>query len=64
MTTSATLCRALLACQRAWLTYRDAQCLIEGYAARGGSMEPMLLSGCIARLTMARTQALRDLIEN
>jgi uncharacterized protein YecT (DUF1311 family) len=55
---------ALLESQRAWLRYRDAHCLIEGYAARGGSMEPMLVSGCRRSLTEARTQALRDLLEN
>ncbi len=55
---------ALLESQRAWLRYRDAQCLIEGYAARGGSMEPMLVSGCQRALTVARTQALRDLMGN
>lgn len=49
--------------QRGWLRYRDGQCTLEGYAARGGSMEPMLLSGCKARLTRQRTQELRELIE-
>jgi uncharacterized protein YecT (DUF1311 family) len=41
--------------QRAWLTFRDAQCTYEGYGeARGGSMEPMVYSGCLARLTRER----------
>ena len=41
--------------QRAWLTFRDAQCTYEGYGeARGGSMEPMVYSGCRARLTRER----------
>jgi len=48
--------------QRGWLRYRDGQCTLEGYAARGGSMEPMLVSGCKARFTHQRTQELRDLI--
>ncbi len=40
--------------QRAWVTYRDAHCRGEGYAARGGSMEPMLFQECRAQLTRAR----------
>jgi uncharacterized protein YecT (DUF1311 family) len=54
---------ALLAAQRAWLTYRDQHCLNEGFAARGGSMGPMLHSGCMARLTKARTAELQALVE-
>ena len=46
--------------QRAWLLFRDAQCTVEGYEeARGGSMEPMVYSGCRARLTRERTAQLR-----
>jgi len=53
----------LLAAQRAWLTYRDQQCLVESFAARGGSMAPMLHSGCMERLTEARTAELKALVE-
>lgn len=53
----------LLAAQRAWLAYRDAHCDSEGYAARGGSAEPMIVSGCRAALTRERTALLRDLIQ-
>jgi uncharacterized protein YecT (DUF1311 family) len=45
--------------QRAWITFRDAHCTFEGYEARGGSMEPMLVSSCMARLTEDRTRQLR-----
>ena len=40
--------------QRAWVTYRDAHCRGEGYAERGGSMEPMIVADCLARLTRER----------
>lgn len=53
----------LLAAQRAWLDYRDNHCRSEGYFARGGSMEPMLVSGCRAQLTRARTAQLAELVE-
>ncbi len=45
--------------QRAWLAFRDAHCRLEGYEARGGSLEPMLYEGCRAALTRARTAQLR-----
>ncbi|RIV84785.1 DUF1311 domain-containing protein [Aurantiacibacter xanthus] len=53
----------LLAAQRAWLTYRDKHCASAGYRYRGGSMEPMIVSGCKTRLTEQRTRELADLIE-
>ena len=53
----------LLASQRAWLAYRDSHCASEGYLARGGSMEPMLVSYCLAELTTERTEQLRQLAE-
>lgn len=53
----------LLAAQRAWLTYRDQHCASEGYSMRGGSAEPMVISGCMAQLTDARTKQLKELIE-
>ncbi|MEO5706459.1 MAG: lysozyme inhibitor LprI family protein [Alteraurantiacibacter sp.] len=51
----------LLAGQRAWLAYRDAQCDSEGFEARGGSMEPMLVALCRTALTRQRTRQLQDL---
>ena len=53
----------LLAAQRAWLTYRDQHCASEGYLFRGGSMEPLLVGTCKAKLTRNRTQQLQFLIE-
>ena len=53
----------LLAAQRAWLTYRDQHCASEGYTMRGGSAEPMVISGCQTQLTEARTKQLQDLLE-
>ena len=53
----------LLAAQRAWLTYRDKHCAGEGYTRRGGSAEPMMISGCQTQLTDARTKQLKELIE-
>ncbi|MEL6608641.1 MAG: lysozyme inhibitor LprI family protein [Pseudomonadota bacterium] len=45
--------------QRAWITYRDAACLVESDLARGGSLQPMLYAGCREDLTLQRTESLR-----
>lgn len=55
--------KALKKAQRAWIDYRDGHCDGVGYEAVGGSMQPMLISGCQARLTEQRTKELRELIE-
>ena len=54
---------ALLTAQRAWIDYRDGQCEGEGFYARGGSLEPLLVATCKARMTRERTEELRTLIE-
>jgi len=51
----------LLDSQRAWLKFRDAQCAIEGAETEGGSMQPMQIASCKARLTNERTVQLRNL---
>ena len=53
----------LVAAQRAWLTFRDQTCLLESFEARGGSMQPMLDSGCKAQLTRERTKQLKSMVE-
>jgi uncharacterized protein YecT (DUF1311 family) len=55
---------ALIKAQRAWLSYRDAQCASVGFQARGGSMEPMRVSSCEADLTRKRTAELKALVNN
>jgi uncharacterized protein YecT (DUF1311 family) len=55
--------KALLAAQRGWIAYRDGQCELAGWEAHGGSMEPMLVSGCLAEMTRKRTTDLREFIE-
>ncbi len=55
---------ALRDAQRAWITFRDKACEVEGYAMRGGSAEPLLVNGCLAGLTRERTAQLLALVEN
>lgn len=46
---------SLKAGQKAWITFRDSTCMAEGYVMHGGSAEPLLVYGCMARLTEQRT---------
>lgn len=55
--------KTLLKGQRAWIDYRDGQCEAEGFAVRGGTMEPMMVASCKARLTELRTKELKALAE-
>ncbi len=53
---------ALRTAQRAWISYRDANCTAAGFKMRGGSAEPLLVYGCLRQLTEARTEELQDLV--
>ncbi|WP_027663865.1 lysozyme inhibitor LprI family protein [Rhizobium leguminosarum] len=53
--------QALVKAQRAWIDYRDAECDAFGFQARGGTMEPMLVAGCLANITDKRTKELKEL---
>jgi uncharacterized protein YecT (DUF1311 family) len=55
--------KALLKAQRAWIDYRDGQCEAEGFAARGGTMEPMLVMSCKAEVSKVRADELKQLAE-
>lgn len=54
---------AFLKAQRAWLAYRDAECVVEGLQYVGGSMQGMAVAHCRTGLTKARTGQLRVLME-
>jgi uncharacterized protein YecT (DUF1311 family) len=47
--------------QRAWITFRDANCRLAGYPMRGGSAEPLLIYGCLGQMTLDRSAELRAL---
>jgi len=55
--------KKLIAAERAWVAYRDAQADFEAdAAARGGSMEPMEYSNSCLELTEARVKQLEKAI--
>lgn len=49
---------ALVRAQRAWIALRDAECEFAASAVAGGSIYPMIVTGCRTRLTEARTAEL------
>ena len=51
---------ALLASQRTWIAFRDAQCKLQGFEMHGGSGEPMLVYGCQAEMTKERIKQLQS----
>jgi uncharacterized protein YecT (DUF1311 family) len=55
---------ALLSAQRAWLQFRDKHCTVEGLEYSGGSLQPMVVANCRARMTDARTKQLAKLVES
>ncbi|HYG41451.1 MAG TPA: lysozyme inhibitor LprI family protein [Bordetella sp.] len=49
----------LVAAQRAWIAFRDAECAFAAGSSEGGSAYPMLLAQCRATLTTQRTAGLQ-----
>lgn len=54
---------SLRAAQRAWVAFRDTACEAEAYPYIGGSIQPMIQMGCLARLTWSRVGDLYILTE-
>lgn len=52
---SATRRQKLTDAQLKWIKFRDAECDFYGSEAEGGTMQPMLVSGCQDQLTQQRT---------
>jgi uncharacterized protein YecT (DUF1311 family) len=49
--------------EAAWKAYRDAQCELEASGFEGGSLQPTIRNSCVAGMTRARIEALRQLLE-
>ena len=50
----------LKAAEVSWLKYRDDNCAYEAASFEGGSMQPLIRSSCLERMTKARTAELRE----
>ncbi len=63
LTDNADATRLLIAAQRAWVVYRDAECAFASSASTGGSAHPMIQSMCLDKLTRARIDALKGYLK-
>ena len=54
---------ALYQAQIAWLRYRDMACHSYSLVAEGGTMQPLLYSNCLAKLTNSRTEILHEQLD-
>jgi uncharacterized protein YecT (DUF1311 family) len=52
----------LRAAQLAWIKFRDTQCDYESVGNKGGSIYPMVVSFCLARVTNARVKQLQEIL--
>jgi uncharacterized protein YecT (DUF1311 family) len=50
--------------QKGWIAYRDGYCTAYAFQSHGGSMEPMLITGCMTDVTKARTKELSAMIDD
>src|SRR5690606_2535169 len=48
--------KLLVGAQRAWITFRDAECKFSASGVAGGSVYPLIYSNCITDLTKARVE--------
>ena len=55
---------ALKVAQQAWIKFRDAECEFESYQNKGGTIYPLVYSGCLKVLTQERSKQLRELLNN
>lgn len=49
--------------QRKWIAFRDAHCTFEADEMRGGTLEPVLLTDCLAIATGERAKFLEELLQ-
>jgi len=52
----------LRAAQLAWIKFRDTHCDYESVGNKGGSIYPMVYSFCLAKVTVARTKQLQEIL--
>lgn len=54
--------KSLVAAQRAWIAYRDAECDFISSGVEGGSTRPMIVAQCLEQLTTQRADDLKALL--
>lgn len=49
--------------QRKWIAFRDAHCAFEADEMRGGTLEPVFMTDCLAVRTAERAKFLEELVQ-
>ena len=49
----------LIAAEKAWIAFRDAECKYQAQAVEGGSMQPMVYANCLQSLTENRIKQIQ-----
>lgn len=52
--------KRLVKSEQDWLKYRDSNCLLRGTQSLGGSLENVIINGCLADTTIQRVKELQD----
>jgi len=55
--------RLLVAAQKAWANYRDAECHMQTFESRGGSAFRIYELDCLTNLSRARLETIRQLLD-
>jgi uncharacterized protein YecT (DUF1311 family) len=55
---------ALRHAERAWIKYRDSECMLETLGASGGSAYPVVATICLTIKINARTQELQEVLDS
>ena len=58
-----TLKAKLVDAQKKWIAFRDAECAFSAAGQEGGSIYPMIVSGCLEAVTAARTKELQNYLK-
>ena len=53
----------LVTAQRAWIQFRDKSCAFEGAFAEGGTLEPVLKTSCLSKVTEQRVKDLQGYLQ-
>ena len=54
----------LIKAQNNWIKFRDSHCIFAGQEYAGGSIQPMVISNCLAETTRERTKNLKKNLDN
>jgi len=55
--------KTLVAAQRAWIAFRDAECAFTASGVKGGSVYPTIYANCLAELTQRRADDFKGLLK-